>query len=452
MKALLWPDPLQIWQLQPYVCSMQKQNQISQDMIRRVLLFIGIGIGLLIVFNEAKAQNQFAIYGRVTTVGGDKYTGAIKWGSSNAQKAEVFWSEILNGTKTSNNLLEHLSKKELEELSNKEEGSSWLNLSLDVLSIWDNKSSRRQHEFKVRFGDIKSIEPMRRDRAKITLKNGAKIEVTGSNSEDIGATIGVYDFELGEVKLSWSRVEKVDFFSTPKGLDEGFGKPIYGTVNAGRKGRFTGIIEWGGHERFDHETLDGKDRSGNKKIAFRNIKMIEKGRGGSDVTLNSGRKFFLTGTNDVNNENSGIVINDSEVGQIKIAWRDFDSIELSEIGNNGMSYDDFPASQGITGTVVTIEGDEYEGLIAYDLDESWEFELLDANDDNAEFQIPFRNIKSIVPKNSSYSLVRLKNGETLLLGEHRDVTNSNAGVLVFPSKNDDPIYIKWSKVDEIIFN
>ncbi len=420
--------------------------------MRKILLFVGIGIGLLIIANESKAQKNASIYGKVTTVSGDEYTGAIRWGTDNSQKAEVFWVELFNGSKTSNDFMRFLSKSEINELSKEDEGNSWLSLDLGVLSIWEDKFSRTQHEFKSRFGDIKSIEPMRRDRAKVTLKNGAVLEITSGNSEDIGRTIGVKDFELGEIKLSWSRIEKVEFASAPQGFDETFGKPIYGIVNAGRKGTFKGLIEWDSDERFMSEILDGKDRDGDKKVPFRSIRSIEKNRNGVDLTLRSGRTLFLTGSNDVNSENRGIIIHDPEVGQVKVSWRDFMDLEINDDENLGMSYEDFPVSKGINATVVTIEGDEYTGLLAFDLDEAWEFEVLDGNDDKVEYQIPFRNIKSIIPKNYNYSTVELKNGESLLLGDHRDVSSDNAGVLVFVSKSGDPEYIRWSKIDEIIFD
>lgn len=452
MKALVWPIPLQIQQLSSYVCSMQEQNHLSQNIMRRILLFVGIGVGLLIIANESKAQKNVSMYGKVTTVSGDKYTGAIRWGTDNSQKAEVFWVELFNGTKTSNDFLRFLSKSEVQELSGKEEGNSWLNLDLGVLSIWEDKFSRTQHEFKSRFGDIKSIEPLRRDRAKVTLKNGAVLEITGGNSEDLGGSIGVLDFELGEVKLSWARVEKVEFMATPKGYEETFGQPIYGIVNAGRKGTFKGLIEWDSDERFMDEILDGKDRDGDKKVPFRSIQKIEKNRNGVDLTLRSGRTLYLTGSNDVNDGNRGILIHDPEVGQVKVPWRDFIDLEINDDESLGMSYDDFPVSKGINATVITIQGDEFKGLLAFDLDEAWEFEVLDANDDKVEYQIPFRNIKSITPKNYNYSMVELKNGERLLLGDHRDVSSENAGVLVFVSKSGDPQYIRWSKVDQIIFD
>lgn len=452
MKALVWPIPLQIQQLGCYVCSMQEQNHLSQNVMRRILLFVGIGVGLLIIANESKAQKNVSMYGKVTTVSGDVYTGAIRWGTDNSQKAEVFWVELFNGTKTSNDFMRFLSKSEAQELSGKDEDNSWLSLDLGVLSIWEDKFSRTQHEFKARFGDIKSIEPLRKERAKVTLKNGAVLEITGGNSEDLGGSIGVLDFELGEIKLSWSRVDKVEFSAAPKGYDETFGKPIYGIVNAGRKGTFKGLIEWDADERFMDEILDGKDRDGDKKVPFRSIQKIEKNRNGVDLTLRSGRTLYLTGSNDVNEGNRGIVIHDPEIGQVKVPWRDFIDLQINDDESLGMDYNDFPVSKGINATVVTIQGDEFKGLLAFDLDEAWEFEVLDANDDKVEYQIPFRNIKSIIPKNYNYSMVELKNGERLLLGDHRDVSSDNAGVLVFVSKSGDPEYIRWSKIDEIIFD
>jgi hypothetical protein len=102
--------------------------------------------------------------------------------------------------------------------------------------------------------------------------------------------------------------------------------------------------------------------------------------------------------------------------------------------------------------VVTIDGEEHTGLLAYDLDEAWEFEILDGNDDDVTYQIPFRHIKNIIPKNYNYSSVILRNGTNLLLGGGRDVSENNDGILVFPSKDAKPIYVRWSKIDQVIFD
>ncbi len=422
--------------------------------MRKILLFLGIGVGLLIVANQAKAQSKSPfIYGDVKTISGDTYTGIIKWGSSSAQLQEMFWVETLNGIKSSNDFLKFLSKKEIEELSNNEEGTSWLGLNLGALNIWEDKYSRSNHQFDTRFGDIKSIEPDGKRSAKLTLKNGVILEVkNGGISEDIGSAIVVEDYELGDVKLSWERIESISFKESPADLLPKEGSPIIGKVNAGRKGTFTGLIQWDSDERFSSEIINGEDRNGKREVPLRAIKSITKNRNGVDIVLKSGRELYLTGSNDVNSGNRGVIVHAPQIGYIKIPWRDFFNMEVVEDEKYVMSYNDFPTSKGLTGTVVTIEGDEYQGLLAYDLDEAWEFEILNANDDNVEFQIPFRNIKSIVPKNYNYSMVFLKNGESLLLGGSRDVSEDNDGILVFTSNNGDPVLIKWSKIDEVIFD
>jgi hypothetical protein len=146
------------------------------------------------------------------------------------------------------------------------------------------------------------------------------------------------------------------------------------------------------------------------------------------------------------------LINDKDIGQIVVPWRDFESLEMTSNMSQELAYSDYKSPKGLRGKVITINGEEHSGLIAYDLDEAWEFEILDGNDDRVNYNIPFKNIKNIIPKNYSYSMVILKNGMNLLLGDSRDVSEENDGVLVFTSKDAKPIYIRWSKIDEIIFD
>lgn len=450
MQTPIQPFLLQMPKCIVYVCSMVKENQHIEGVMRKLLLIVGIVVGLFIVVSSAKAQEKnLFLYGDVETVSGDKYTGFIRWGDD-----EVYWVELLNAQKTSNDFLKYLSKSEAEALSEQSEDNSWLGIDLGVLSIWEDKYSRSNHRFDTRFGDIVSIEPTGRSKARIKIKNGAILEVSnqGGYFSDIGGTVNLLDTELGEVSLKWDRVERVIFKKAPDQLPDAFGTPLYGTVDAGRKGTFTGLIQWDVDERFLSEVLDGEVRGDDREIPFRSIKSIEKERNGALVILNSGREFLVTGSNDVNKGNRGVVVFDPQIGRILIPWRDFMNVEFSQESISGLSYDDFPVSQGLSGTVHTIDGDEHRGLLVYDLDESWEFEILDGKDDDVEYDIPFRNVQSIVPKNYNYSMVTLKSGRSILIGDERDVTNENDGILIFPSKNAEPIYIKWSRIDEITFD
>ena len=417
--------------------------------MRNFLLLIGVGVGLLIVMSSARAQTKSPfIYGEVETVNGDIYKGPIRWGTD-----EVFWSELFNASKTSNDFMKYLSKGEVEDLNEENGGNSWLGIDLGVLSIWEDRFSRTQHQLDIQFGDILSVELIGRSKARLKLKNGVIIEASGAGYEDVGGSVVIYDFELGDFAIRWDRIREVRFSQAPEGTKSGFGEPIFGKVNAGRKGVFKGIIQWDSDERFLDEILNGEDRDGDKDIPFRSISKIVKRGNGVETTLKSGREFYLTGSNDVNRENRGVVIFDPEMGRVVIPWRDFYEVELVEANSDWvMDYNDFSRPNGLRGTVLTIDGEEHTGLLAYDLDEAWEFEILDANDDEVAYQIPFGKIKSITPKNYNYSTIVLRNGQNLLLGGSRDVSDQNDGILIFPSQDADPIYVRWSKIDQIIFD
>ena len=249
--------------------------------MRKVLLVVGIAVGMLVIITQANAQEKnIYIYGKVTTVAGDTYQGSLRWGSD-----EVYWMESFNARKTSNDFLKFLSKQDVKNISEESEGRSWLGINLRALDIWEDKMSRTNHEFEARFGDIKSIVPIKGNRARIMLKNGVILEVVSSNHEDIGATIQVYDDELGQIKLKWSRIEKVEFMQPTQTPSSNFGKPIYARVDAGRKGIYEGLIQWDKDERFMEEILDGKSRDGDRKIPFRSIRKIAKGRSGAQKDL-----------------------------------------------------------------------------------------------------------------------------------------------------------------------
>lgn len=416
--------------------------------MRKISLLVGIILALFILIQNANGQDKNVfIYGDVETVSGDRYTGFLRWGND-----EVFWVELLNAKKTSNDFLKFLTEREIEALAEESGENSWLGIDLGILSIWEDRISRTNHQFDARFGDISSIEPAGRSSASIRIKNGVVLEVAGEGYLDIGGDVTILDQEIGEVTIKWNRIDKVSFKSAPNGPALGFGEPMYGTVDAGRKGMFTGLIQWDADERFLDEILDGEDRGEDRKIPFKSIKAIEKENNSVLVRLNSGREFSLSGSNDVNNENRGIVVFDPAIGRVLIPWREFRNVEFLNDQFTGLGYDDFQVSKGLSGTVKTIEGASLSGLLVFDLDESWEFEILDGKDDDVTYEIPFRNVESIVPKNYNFSMVTLKNGRSILIGDQRDVTSANDGVLVFPSKNEEPTYIQWSKIEEITFN
>ncbi len=420
----------------------------KQPFIQMATLWIALWAGYL----PAVAQNDQAyIYGEITTIDNQKYVGEIRWGDE-----EAFWDDIFNSSKPRNEFIKYIDRDEVygeRKRDEEDDGNKRWSISLDFGSVWvdgNRYGFANTHTLACRFGDLRQMEIVGRNAVELEFRDGSKMEVEGG-SNDLGNSIRIYDAEIGEMQLRWDRIETIRFMETPKKLNAKFGNPLYGTV-ATSEGTFEGFILWDNDECLDTDKLDGDSDNGDLSIEFRNIRTIEAERRGSTVTLNSGRKLYLTGSNDVNEGNRGIVIKTPNFGRVLVKWREFDTITFSEPPTSGPAYNDFNKATRLRGKVITTKGDSFSGILAYDLDETWNWEMLDGEDDGFEYTIPFEKIKRIIPKNYNYTTVELRSGEELLLGETQDVTERNDGILIFKKEDDkDPLYVRWEDVEEIIF-
>jgi len=385
------------------------------------------------------AQEQALIYGKLTTINGDSYTGQIRWG-----KEEAIWTDIFNGNKEDNENYRYLSRADRNDLrDDSRRRNRWNGWNIS----W-NSDYETTHEFQARFGDIAKLEIQRRSEVKLTLRNGETMYVE-NGSNDFNADVHVMDSELGKTTFRWSRIESIEFMDTPKNLSERMGDPMYGTVEF-YGGEYTGFIQWDHDERLSEDVLDGDTRDGDVKIEFGKLASIERDRGGSNIVTQSGREMYLRGSNDVNSENRGIIVT-TDFGRVDIPWREFKKVTFKEAPSNALSYADFSDMKKLSGTVETTDGETFNGDIIYDLDEEYTFEMLQGHDDDVEYIISMGNIKSITPKNYDNSIVVLKNGTELMLGDARDVNEDNDGVLVFTGGGD-PKYIRWDDIKTITFN
>ncbi|WP_157558341.1 hypothetical protein [Microscilla marina] len=384
----------------------------------------------------AQAQDQGFIYGKLTTVDGKTYTGQIRWG-----KEEAYWSDMFNSSKTHNDNLDHLSRSEMKALKRQSRRRDY-----GFIKVGNYYSF--EHTFACRFGDIQTIKIAGRNRVELLLKNKMRIKLKGG-SNDIGATVRVMDKELGELAIKWSRIDKVDFMPTPAKLGAKMGNALYGTVET-RKGKFTGIVQWDHDERLSTDILNGKSEDGRMKIPFKNIKAIKKHRWGSLVVLRSGREVYLTGTNDVEDGNRGIIVSHHLFGRVDIDWDDFKKVTFDSKALSGKGYNDYKTPVMLKGTITTTDKRTLKGNIIYDLDEKLSIEILDGKIDNLKHQIPFGIIKSITPKNRISSEVELKSGQKMILGESQDVSDRHTGVIILMDKENKE-YIPWDKVAKISF-
>ncbi|MBN2598381.1 hypothetical protein [Labilibaculum sp.] len=413
-------------------------------LVKNRLFFFLIAQLFLGSFTVAGQTYPCYLYGSITTVDGDVYKGAIRWDDE-----EVFLTDVFNAEKEENPYLKYLPEskgKNNQERYNRKRTWDRFEVTInderrDFTSIYDRK-------FECRFGDIKSISVTGSESVSLELKDGKYINLSGG-SNDVGTKVWIIDQELGLLKIDWDRIDIVNFETTPADGVETFGEPIYGKITT-TKGEFTGFIQWDHDERLAGDKLDGRGRDGDVSISFDKIKLIEKTENGSLITLNSERQFELTGENDVNKYNRGIIVSIPHVGRVDFPWSHFLSLEILPFPKNKDCLSEFRVSERLFGTLVTKDGKSYKGVIVYDLDEAMDSEILNGLNDKLEFTIPFRNIGSIKPMAYNYCLVELKNGMKLYLGDQTDVSNKNAGVIIFV-KEDEYKNFKWEDIERIDF-
>lgn len=410
--------------------------------------FYGLLALVLVLSTGAFSQgDRGLIYGTVSTIDGETFTGQIRWGGE-----ETFWVDEFNSTKLENPYNRFLDDEKMRILKDeKGDNDEW-----EFMGLWKEKNwgsyHFQNHQFVCRFGDIKSLQPTGRSEVTIVFKDDSKMNVSGG-SNDIGAKITVLDAEMGEVKLRWDRVNMVEFKETPAKLEKKIGEPVFGKIKSAR-GEFKGYIQWDHEECLSVDMIDGNNNNGRISVEMGNIKKIEKYGRGSRLTMKSGRQIDLFGTNDVDGSNRGVVARTAEFGKVLVEWRDFEYVEFMEPGSGDkmMAYSDFTKPKRIQGSVKTADDKNVSGIIVFDVDETYDYEILEGHDYEVKYSMPFRDIKSIFPKNYNYSTVKMKSGESVLLGDTQDVSDRNDGLMIFKSESDeDPILIPWKSIKEINF-
>lgn len=316
----------------------------------------------LFTYTPANAQNiKGFIYGKVFTVSGDTYEGQIRWGTE-----EVYWFDFFNATKPKNNYIGYLNRNEMDDLDRYRR--HWAERWAERVFSFSETSSRFGHTFVCQFGDIKSITVRGRNRVMLELRNGKEIKLD-DGSNDVGARIRVLDSELGEVTIKWDRLDKVEFMDTPENLRTRMGEPIYGTVFTSG-GEITGYIQWDHDERLSTDKLDGDTRDDDLSIPFGNIRSIEKSGRGVELITKAGKELYLWGSNDVDRDNRGIIVNTPGMGRVDIPWREFDKVEFLDKQENIPVYNDYSKVKSLSGTVTMNDGSTYTGKIVFDLDKS----------------------------------------------------------------------------------
>jgi sporulation protein YlmC with PRC-barrel domain len=309
---------------------------------------------------------------------------------------------------------------------------------------WSEHASR---QLVVRFGDLKAVLPEGAGGVTIVLKDGEEMRL-GGGSNDVGARVTVHDATLGEVRVPWEKIRRVDFKAAPAELP-GVPARLRGTVKT-EAGTFRGTIQWDKEECLATDVLDGTSEDGKMKIEMGKIRAIEReGRRASRVFLKDGREVVLRGTNDVNEDNRGIFVDDPRYGRVLVSWTAFERVDFED-GSSGPGYDDFPPLGPLRGKLTTRDGVAHKGYVVFDVDESRGWEMLDGDRDGVTYSIPFADVASITRADARRSKVVLRgSNEEIYLEKSADVTDRNAGVFILAGEK--KTYVPWNEVSRIDF-
>jgi hypothetical protein len=412
--------------------------------VKMVLSLTGL---MMVCALAAIADDSGRIYGKITTVNGDVFEGFIRW-----DKNEGNWVDVLDGSK-------ELPKKNLRkarESARRKYRDKETSIKIFGITIgkeqsdnWDWSSTAQSG---IRFGHIKRLEVVDDDRALLVLKGGQEIELS-QGSTDIGTDIReiiIEDEHEGEIELIWDDLETIEFKQAPSGHQSNFGDRLYGTLTTRRGDEYTGWVCWDVDELFPTDILNGEDKQRERKIKFGKIASIERySSSGATVTLENGDQLLLKGTNDVNDENRGIIISDPDFGQVIVQWGEFERLEFKKAPQQ-VRYDEFDGGRPLEGTVHTEDGQSYTGAIRWDNDEEHTWEILDGEYDDIQFDIEFGLIKSIEKRSNRSSIVTVWDGRSFRLRGSNDVNEDNKGIfLTLP--DGDEVEVAWEDFDRVEF-
>lgn len=396
-------------------------------------------VALLLAAPLAARADQDArgfLYGTVETASGNRYTGLLRWG-----REEAFWDDHFNATKPDEPATGKLPKG-YHATSRKVEV-----FGLEVAGPWDRAWATRQ--FVTRFGDIAEIEPRRGDRADVRMKSGTVYHLDGG-SNDMGATIRVLDASLGEVEVEWERIRSIRFAAAPAGV-----RPPEQRLHARVRtsvGDFEGYLQWDKEEALTGDKLDGETDDGKVSIEMGKILSIaRRSRRAVTLELADGRRLEVSGSNDVDSSNRGICVEDARFGRVEIPWDVFERADLSVAPDSGRGYGDYPPGRPISARVTARDGRTASGRIAFDLDETESWELLDGSQDDVAYAIPFDRVATIAPLGRQRTEVVLASGVKLRLEGPTDVSDNNAGIAFLGPERPDgaPDYLPWDEVAKI---
>ncbi len=402
--------------------------------------FVALFALTFVATTPLSAGLQDRLYGRITTRDGRVLEGPIRW-----DKNEASWLDVLDATRK-------FPERNLE--AAKRAGLATEAKEIRVLGVriarYDESNTPFSTSVAVRFGQIRSIEPLPDNGARLILKSGQEVVLNGG--ADVGSRIRnliIEDATQGAVELRWRDLETVEFLDTPSSASSQFGDRLWGTLLSRRMGGFQGLVCWDVDEIFTSDLLDGNVKGKKRAVPFGEIASIQRNDARSaKVVLKSGEEILISGTNDVNDENRGILVMDPNLGVVRVDWEQFDRLILEPIPE--LSAKSLANPGALRGVVYTEGGQKWQGRIRWDNDEEYGWEILDGEARGVQYEIEFGLIRSIEKASPDSSAVTLTDGRSFELTGSNDVGQDNKGIYI-TADNGEVTAVAWKDFRRVEF-
>lgn len=385
-----------------------------------ILIFI---FTFSLAYSFAQQASPYRIFGEITTVDNDVYRGYITWGN-----LKNYWIDFFEASKIENSYKNYFKRSD------------------GVILKANNKEFAPAHNFCCRFGNIKSIWLTDVNEILLQLKNGDQLTLTKGNGADINTNIQISTSQKN-IQLKWDRISEIHLMDADSNAIAPQIHQVAGIVKSSH-GIYKGLIYWNYHPKQNPEKIENINIFLNKMEKIYRLQNARALHSSNLYALERGPKPCYANPS-VLTTMENVMINMPNIGTVNVPWDKFDEltiIPMSEL--NLLSYNDFKMPKFIEGEVITRKDQTFTGTLAYDLDESYDFEVLDGKNNNITYRIPFCYIRSIEPKNYKYSFITLRNGSEISLGETCDVNKENNGIIVF-RKSQSPVYIEWSEIKKV---
>jgi hypothetical protein len=164
------------------------------------------------------------------------------------------------------------------------------------------------------------------------------------------------------------------------------------------------------------------------------------------LQLKSGEEIYLeNGSGDIGDDIREILVDTEKEGIIELYWDDVDKIEFEDAPNRKNNF-----GKRLYGTVVTDRGDEFTGYIGWDIDETFDTDILDGHERNRKRKIRFEKIEMIEKRSSSSAILTLKGGKKMRLKGTNDVDSGNRGIEV-SDVSLGKVVVDWDDFDYLEF-